>query len=53
LTRPYRDLEEVRCEVLGVDQDGDLGDHHLLLLDLSLLAQGSTAAASLESSSSE
>ena len=53
LTRPYRDLEEVRCEVLGVDQDGGLGDHHLRLLDLSLLPRGSTAAASSESSSSE
>jgi hypothetical protein len=49
LTRPYRDLEEVRCEVLGVDQDGGLGDRHLRLLhlgllrllDLSLLARGS------------
>ena len=37
LTRPYQDLKEVRYEVLGVDQDDDLGDRHLRLLHQGLL----------------
>jgi hypothetical protein len=37
LTRPYRDLKKVRCEVLGVDQDDGLGDRHLRLLHQGLL----------------